>query len=85
MNLPELTLGGVSLLVIIEGVVWAAKKTELPSRWLPAVASGVGVLLGLAVWLADGVTLPTALVGGFLTGLSVAGGYDFVKKTVLNK
>ena len=84
MLLPEISLAGTSLFILIGIVVAVLKRLGFSSRWLPATSILCGILFGLFVFLTGELTLSTALVGGGIIGASVSGLYDFGKKTILN-
>ena len=85
MGIPEITLGGVSLLALIGIIVEVIKRLTLNTRLLPAISIILGMVLGFLAYLAGGIGLTSALVGGGLYGAAVAGVYDFGKKSLLNR
>ena len=80
-----ITLGGVSIAVIIAALVAVAKKLEVPSRYLPLVSLSFGLLIGFGSYLTGQGDLVDALVAGGLTALAASGTYDVVKKSILGK
>lgn len=86
MNLiPDITLGGASLLVLIGILVSVIKSLNVPTRYLPMASIVLGVILGYASYLTGNVSLIQGLIGGIVIGASVSGIYDFGKTTLLNK
>jgi len=83
--IPEINLGGVSLMVLIGILVTCLKSLKVPSRFLPALAIIGGIVLGIVARVISGIPLVDALVGGAIIGASVSGIYDFGKKTLLGK
>ena len=81
--IPNITLGGVGLLVLVGLLVALLKQLNVPSRWLPAISIIGGMVLGMLAYFDDGITLSVALIGGSLAGAAVSGLYDFGKKTIL--
>jgi len=85
----EFTIAGVSIAVLVFGIVEAAKGFGVEGKWSQVLAVGLGVFfVGLAQAISGGmipeVALPwvelvvTALAGG----LAAMGYYDFAKKSV---
>lgn len=83
--LPQITVGGASILVIIGILVALLRQLGLPSRWLPLATILFGMMLGVIAYFSSGYPLLDGLIGGMIIGASVGGLYDFGKKTVLNK
>ena len=85
MLLPEITLGGSSILILIYIVTAVLKQLGFPSRFLPLITIICGMSLGLGSALTSNMPLVSAVVGGALIGASVSGLYDFGKNTILGK
>lgn len=83
--IPELSVGGVSLLVVIGVVVAGIKMAGLPTRWLPLASMILGAIAGYVAYATDGITFIQGIVGGLVVGASVSGIYDLGSKTILNK
>lgn len=83
ITLPTITLGGVSIIILIGILIGLLKKMGVPSRWLPLSSILAGLGLGTLAYFDGGLTLSTALVGGAIIGASVSGLYDLGKKTIL--
>jgi hypothetical protein len=81
--IPEITLGGFGILILIGILISLFKKLGLPSRFLPLLAILGGIGLGLGAYYFSAISLIDALVGGAVIGASVSGIYDFGKKTIL--
>ena len=68
---------------LITGVIILVRSTfpKLPARYVPAIATGAGVLAGLFL-----IQLSvTGAVVGFILGLGATGLWEFGKTTVLGK
>lgn len=76
MNELNIIVGGVSLSVVIAGLVELLKRFGVPSKFLTGVAALAGVSIVLGV---EGITLESA-VKGFIVGLSASGLYDLTLK-----
>lgn len=77
--MTDLDLG--YLVVIVIAICEAVKYAGLPSRWIPLLAT----VLGLAgtIYFTGGNFLTAG--AGVMVGLSITGGYRLVKTTILNK
>ena len=80
-------IGGISVAVLIFGIVEAAKEFGIAGRGSRALALGLGVFfVGLAQAIAQGLIPPETLVWVELVVTALAGGlasmgyYDFVRK-----
>jgi hypothetical protein len=81
----EITISGISLMVIVGILVAVIKAVGSPSRLLPLFSVLIGMIFGVLAYFADGITLWQGIVGGILTGAATSGIYDFSKKTILGK
>ena len=80
----DITIAGVSGVIILEVVVKAIKQFSNNHDWLPVVNLAGGIVLGLLA-LKFGViqgNLLTASVQGLLVGAATAGLYQFRKDTL---
>ena len=80
----DITIAGVSGVIILEVVIKAIKQFTDNHDWLPVVNLAGGIVLGLLA-LKFGViqgNLLTAGVQGFLIGASTLGFYQFRKDTL---
>lgn len=75
------TIGSVSIVGLIIGLVEVLKRIGFPPRYAPLASVGFGLILGLATM---GVSVD-GVIGGIVVGLSASGLYDTGKKTILGK
>lgn len=85
--LPEITIYGTGLIVLIGILVEVVKSFGVSGRFLPLLSIVFGGILGwVATFIGDGgLTVVQGIVGGMLTGASVSGLYDLGKKTIAGK
>lgn len=84
--IPDLSLGGVSLMVLIGIIVGAVKYTGvIASRYLPLTSIILGSIMGYIAFVADGITLTQGIFGGIVIGAAVSGFYDLGTKTILSQ
>ena len=83
----DFVIGGISVAVLVFGIVEAAKEFGIGGKGSRALAAGLGVFfVGLAQALAQGLIPPEAVawvelaVTGIAGGLAAMGYYDFVMK-----
>lgn len=74
-NSSYLVALAVTVYLIVEGV----KVNGVPAKWLPLVASLVGVIMGLIIGLIYQESLIMTCLDGFIAGLLAAGSYDWLK------
>lgn len=66
---------------VVSGIVQAVKYTgKVPGNFLPLIAIGVGVVLGLIAYLVS--KDPLMVVSGLSAGLSAPGVYEATNKVV---
>ena len=71
MDIGELIaylLTPVAQVALIIGIAELVKKVGLPSRWIPLVDVGLGLLSGILVY---GVALGYGILNGVLVGLAI--------------
>lgn len=79
-------IGGVSLIVLVFGLVEFLKKTGLAGIWLTVASLVLGIIFGLAYRIVQSgmpVTIPdwiTIVIYGLVVGLTASGVYDFFDK-----
>lgn len=66
------------IIPVLVGVVEVVKKAGLSTRYVPAVALLLGLIVGIAI---DGVTVSAAITG-LMYGLSACGLYSGTKATL---
>lgn len=83
----DFVIGGISVAILIFGIVEAAKEFGVAGKGSRALALGLGVFfVGLAQAIAQGLIPPEVLVWVELAVTAIAGGlaamgyYDFVTK-----
>ncbi len=73
-------VGGVSSAVITAIIVQVLKPVGIPKRWFPLVSMIIGMIVVVAgTWNLGNIFL------GIAIGFSASGGYDVIKKSILNK
>ena len=90
MDFKTFEIGGVSVIVLVLGIVEASKRWGLKGAWLQVFSFGLGfVLVGLSAAigaeLIPAVAVPwiTILVDGLGGALAANGLYDIAKKALL--
>lgn len=81
MDPGTLTIGGVTLAVIVVALLQVAKITGLPARLAPLTAIILGVAAGWVTAATGNTDLATGLIGGLLAGLAAVGLYSGTKNT----
>lgn len=74
-NSSYLVALAVTVYLIVEGV----KGNGVSAKWLPLVASLVGLIMGLIIGLIFQESLIMTCLDGGIAGLLAAGSYDWVK------
>ena len=72
--------------VAIMAIVWLARHIlgeRLPATWAPLVASGLGLLSGVAALLCAGVEWPRALLLGLVSGAAASGWWSLLGRRFL--
>lgn len=92
MNFQDAAIGGVSLFLLILGLVEAAKKFGIQDKGSTLLSIALGVVLfgffqasQLGLIPADVLPWIEVLVYGLGGGLAVTGLYDFVNARTLNR
>ena len=86
MSFDELltfVLSPAAQIALIIGLAELAKKTGLPTRWVPLLDLALGILSGVLVFgLLMGKGIPQGIVVGLALGLSACGLFSGIKNTV---
>jgi hypothetical protein len=81
----DVSIGGISLVVIIFGLVEFIKKFGLKGNWLTAVSMVVGISLGVLYQVSLKYTIVNEYfqyaLFGLACGLAACGLYDFAKNS----
>ena len=90
MDFKTFEIGGVSVIILVLGIVEASKRWGLKGTWLQVFSFGLGfVLVGLSATIGAGlipeVAVPwiTIVVYGLGGALAANGLYDFAKKALV--
>lgn len=83
-SFSDLTVGGISLIFIVIGLVEFSKNFGLSGNWLILLSAVLGLVLGVGYKLASGIPVDfngwfTIIVFGLACGLSATGLYDYSK------
>lgn len=77
------TLGALTVTAVATWIVsQAIKQGPFDNRWMPLIAGGIGILLGVVVsfgWHGD---IWQGLVIGLLSGVLASGGHDLITNTI---
>jgi hypothetical protein len=76
MDVNALTIGGVSLLVLIQITVGLAKKLGFPTGYCPHLAAGLGIAGGIGIAIIGGQPIYLGIIGGLITSAIACGVYD---------
>lgn len=81
MDISTYLVGGISIIAIITGLVKVAREVGLPSKFAPALAVLLGMVLGVSAALYAASAVYIGLLGGIAAGLSASGLYDLGKSS----
>lgn len=84
MDIATYSVGGVTVLAIITGLVKYAQTLGLPSKYAPALAIVLGMLAGIPIAIQGGLAVGYGMAGGIVAGLMACGVYDLGKKDTTN-
>jgi hypothetical protein len=87
MELADLTtVGGLAVVVVLalQALVKPFLSGEQISKYGPALAAALGVIIGTAAAIYLGGPLGEAVLRGFLAGCGAAGLYDLAKPPIAN-
>ena len=82
MDVTTFTIGGISAIAVITGLVKVAREAGLPSKYAPAVSVGLGMVIGVTAAFYASSAVYLGLIGGMAAGLMASGLYDLGKKAV---
>jgi len=83
-SFSDLTVGGISLVLVVIGLVEFSKKFGLSGNWLILLSAILGLVLGVGYKLTSGFPVDftgwfTVIIFGLACGLSATGLYDYSK------
>lgn len=84
MDITSYSVGGITILAIITGLVKYAQTLGLASKYAPALAVALGILAGIPIAIQGGMAIGYGIVGGIVAGLLSCGVYDLGKKDTTN-
>jgi hypothetical protein len=82
MDVTTFTIGGISAIAVIVGLVKVAREAGLPSKYAPALSVGIGAAIGVSAAFYASSAVYLGLIGGIAAGLMASGLYDLGKKSI---
>lgn len=79
MDISTLTIGGISVIALIIGLVKVAREAGLPSKYAPVASVGLGIFFGVSAALYASSAVYLGAIGGIAAGLLSCGLYDIGK------
>ncbi|MEA4924943.1 MAG: hypothetical protein VB084_06465 [Syntrophomonadaceae bacterium] len=81
MDITTYTVGGLSTIAVITGLVKVARAAGLPSKYAPALSVTLGAIIGISAAVFSDSAVYLGGMGGIAAGLFASGIYDLGKTT----